>query len=100
MARQATAGADGKFRFSMQIPIRIGRAEILAAITYFRSKDDDLLPVSRTDAKRLARDLLAKFGSEGVNGISSDDTSRERLREINLQTDELFPELRDRSTQR
>ena len=95
MARQATIGADGNYRFSMQIPIRIGWREIVAAIIYFRSKDMDTLPTSRTDAKRLARDLVSRFGSEGVNNIPP-NISAARKREILVQAGELFPELQEK----
>lgn len=92
MARQATHGLDGKLRFSLNIPARVGRAEIVAAIAYFRPKTTDVLPMNRTDAKRLARDLLAKYGTEGSNGAVAHTASKKRLSEIRAHVDALFLE--------
>jgi hypothetical protein len=93
MARQATQGLDGELRFSLNIPARVGYAEISNAIAYFRPKPTDVLPTNRTDAKRLARDFLAKYGTDGSNGSVTHSASRERLNAILAHVDELFPEL-------
>lgn len=84
-------------RFSLNIPARVGRNEIVTAIAYFRPKDTDVLPMNRTDAKRLARDFLAKYGTEGSNGIIPHSASDERLVAINAHVDELFIELTEKT---
>ena len=91
MARQATLGMDGTLRFSINIPARIGRAELVAAVSYFRGETDSL-PETRTDAKRLARDYLAKYGAQGTPH-PFESPSPARQTEIGNRIDELFPDL-------
>ena len=94
MARQATPGVDGRLKFSINIPARIGRVEIIESVIYFRSPENSVLPETRTDAKRLARDYLARYGATGA-GSKLPDLSKERRSKIAARIDELFPEIQD-----
>ena len=96
MARQATRGLDGLLRFTISIPVRIGREEIVKAIAYFQPEDQDPLPQTRTDAKRLARDLLAKYGTDGLKNAPN-TTTPGRLNLIRAYVDEIFKELNPQS---
>ncbi len=93
MARQAIKGPVGSLRFSLNIPVRVGRREILAAISYFLPEDSDVLPVSRTEAKRIARDFLALYGTVGVDGTVPMAVSAKRMSCIKEHIDGLFEEL-------